>query len=237
MLTKELFGRIDLHSASQCAAQPSELATKTNFMMTSQSVPSVWPGYVAAIASLVLSLLLLLAILVFALTQVGNLVSSFMQEILRATLISEQSKNSSRVNSTQRVQPVRPHIQDALQANEVVAPGTPLKQLRLIFGADLADIPAAQLNEVNASIKQIQAPDDAAWKIWASVLTGDAVMERTTYRLLLAVRKNLIAQGVSEKQIELQLKPSKTPPPYYQKGEIIIYVAPLHLRATERGQP
>lgn len=217
--------------------QHDEVAKRTNFMMTSQSVPSVWPGYVAAIASLVLSLLLLLAILVFALTQVGNLVSSFMQEILRATLVSERYKNNASAKSTQRVPPARAQSQDALQPSEMVAPGTPLRQLRLIFGAELADIPSAQLNEVNASIKQIQAPEDATWQIWANVLAGDAVMERTTYRLLLAVRKNLIAQGVSEKQIELQLKPSKTPPPYYQKGEIIVYVAPLHLRAPERGQP
>jgi hypothetical protein len=37
----------------------------------SKEMVSIWPGYVAAIASLVLSLLLLLAILALAMTQVG----------------------------------------------------------------------------------------------------------------------------------------------------------------------
>lgn len=42
-------------------------------MKSSNDSLSVWPGYVAAIASLVLSMLLLLAVLVFAMTQVGGL--------------------------------------------------------------------------------------------------------------------------------------------------------------------
>lgn len=208
-------------------------------MRVSQHVPSVWPGYVAAIASLVLSLLLLLAILVFALTQVGNFVSAYTQELLRETLQSAQSQTSAKALP----QPAQPqHITRlpplAVQSpSEPVAPGTPLRQVRLLFGADLADIPAAQLSEVAAAIKQTQAPDDAPWLIWANVLSGDVLMERSTYRLMLAVRKSLVAQGVSEKQVQLQIKTVTTPPSRYQQGEIIIYVAPLHLKSPERGKP
>lgn len=205
-------------------------------MRVSQHVPSVWPGYVAAIASLVLSLLLLLAILVFALTQVGNFVSAYTQELLRETLQSAQSQTSAKaLPQPQRITRLPPL---AVQSpNESVAPGTPLRQVRLLFGADLADIPAAQLAEVTAAIKQTQAPDDAPWLIWANVLSGDVLMERSTYRLMLAVRKSLVAQGVSEKQVELQIKTVNTPPPRYQQGEIIIYAAPLHLKSPERGKP
>lgn len=211
-------------------------------MRLSENVPSVWPGYVAAIASLVLSLLLLLAILVFALTQVGHLVTAYAQELLRATLQSEQDqtapKNEERLKPAQQVGRIEGlHIPAAQSPKEPVAPGTPLRQIRLVFGAELSDIPAAQAAEVAAAILQTQAPEDAGWLIWAQVLSGDVLMERAAYRLMLAVRKNLMAQGVSEKKIELQIKTATTPPTRYKQGEIIVYLAPLHLTFPGRTNP
>lgn len=215
-------------------------------MNASRNVPSVWPGYVAAIASLVLSLLLLLAILVFALTQVGNIVSAYMQEILRQSLLEEQAKPRVEGKLMQelpslfrtRPQPTSKAPEAPPEpAQEAVSPDTPLRQIRLIFASDLSEIPAAQQAEVVASIKQIQAPADASWLIWSSVLATDTLMERSVYRLMLSVRKTLVAQGVPEKQIELQLKPTHVFPPRYQQGEIVIHVAPLHLRSPSKGQP
>ena len=208
---------------------------KVLFMSATQNVPSVWPGYVAAIASLVLSLLLLLAILVFALTQVGNLVSAYMQELLRDSLKAEQTypKSSAKGGSqSQRLPGPPPEL-----SQEAVGPGTPMRQLRLIFAAELADIPANQMGELVASIKQMQAPEDANWLIWSDVLSSDTVMERSAYRLMLVVRKALMTQGVSEKQIELQIKTTKTLPLRYSQGEIVIYVAPLHVKSTEKMLP
>ncbi len=204
-------------------------------MSTTQNVPSVWPGYVAAIASLVLSLLLLLAILVFALTQVGNLVSAYMQELLRTSLQAEQPHPKS------IVRPMRPTIaappQPIDEPSEAVAPGTPMRQLRLIFASDVADIPTGQLAELVASIKQMQAPLETDWTIWSNVLPSEPVMERTAYRLMLIVRKALIAQGVPEKQIDLKLKPTKALPQRFSQGEIVIHVAPLHLMSSEKRLP
>jgi len=40
----------------------------------------VWPGYVAAVASLVLSLLLLAGVMVFAITQVGRLLGFYNED-------------------------------------------------------------------------------------------------------------------------------------------------------------
>lgn len=217
-------------------------------MNASRNVPSVWPGYVAAIASLVLSLLLLLAILVFALTQVGNIVSAYMQEILRQSLLEEQAKpkvdsklmheqTQTAVHRIRPQPPIKPPEPIPEPAQETVSPDTPLRQIRLIFAPDLSEIPPSQQAEVVTSIKQIQAPSDATWLIWGSVLATDTLMERSVYRLMLSVRKTLIAQGVPEKQIELQLKPTHVLPPRYQQGEIIIHAAPLHLRSPSKGQP
>lgn len=203
-------------------------------MKTAENVPSVWPGYVAAIASLVLSLLLLLAILVFALTQVGHLVSAYMQTLLQETLQQVQSLPLGgpppRAPGAQGVQVL------AARSSHPTA-GSPVRQVRLVFAADLADIPAAQLAEVVNMLRQMQAPQDGAWSIWSPVLAGDALMARSAYRLMWSVRQTLIAQGASEKHIGLQLKTSDTAPPHYDTGEIVVYVAPVHLLARERGKP
>jgi len=117
--------------------------------------------------------------------------------------------------------------------------GVPLRQIKLIFGVNLSDIPASQLAEVISSIQQIQiqAPDDVAWRIWATTLASDSVMERSAYRLLLSARKKLIDQGIQEKRIELRIDKSSTPPPGYQQGEIIIHIAPVQFSATDGVRP
>ena len=75
-----------------------KLTTQT-MSATSKETAAIWPGYVAAIASLVLSLLLLLAILVFAMTQVGNMVSKYTEQLMRAVLEQEAAlKEASNTN-------------------------------------------------------------------------------------------------------------------------------------------
>ena len=64
---------------------------------TSKETAAIWPGYVAAIASLVLSLLLLLAILVFAMTQVGNMVSKYTEQLMRVELHPNLTRDLHRI--------------------------------------------------------------------------------------------------------------------------------------------
>jgi hypothetical protein len=158
-----------------------------------------------------------------------------MQELLRTSLQAEQP------HPKPIVKPMRPNNaappQPTEEPSDAVAPGTPMRQLRLIFASDVADIPAGQVAELVSSIKQIQAPLDTDWKIWSNVLSSDPVMERAAYRLMLIVRKALIAQGVPEKQIDLKLKLTKALPPRFSQGEIVIHVAPLHLMSSEKRSP
>jgi len=51
---------------------------------------SVWPGYVAAVASLVMSLLLLAGVLVVAITQVGGMVDGYNQQLMVAAQEDER---------------------------------------------------------------------------------------------------------------------------------------------------
>lgn len=57
--------------------------------MTNDST-SVWPGYVAAVASLLLSLLLLAGVLVVAISQVGRLVGSYNRQLLAEIIEDER---------------------------------------------------------------------------------------------------------------------------------------------------
>ncbi len=58
--------------------------------MHHQGTISVWPGYVAAVASLVLSLLLLAGVLVVAITQVGRLVDGYNEQLMVAAIEDER---------------------------------------------------------------------------------------------------------------------------------------------------
>lgn len=206
-------------------------------MKLSNNVPSIWPGYVAAVASLVLSLLLLLAILVFALTQVGALVSAYMKEILRADpLLVAQSRVPERITPKPSPLPPAPKPKNQYQEPENIKAGTPLRQIKLVFGANVSEIPLTQRAEVIASVKQMQGPLDGPWLIWATTLSGDELTERTVYRLMLSTRKILLEQNVAERQIELRLQKSMTPPPGYARGEITVYVAPKDAINSGRGR-
>ena len=63
-------------------------------MKLGKGSPSVWPGYVAAMASLLLSLLLLLSVLVYAMTQVGTIAERYAQQIMRAVMQDELNRSS-----------------------------------------------------------------------------------------------------------------------------------------------
>ena len=59
-------------------------------MHQSKGSISVWPGYVAAVASLVLSLLLLAGVLVVAITQIGRLVDGYNDQLMVAAIEDER---------------------------------------------------------------------------------------------------------------------------------------------------
>jgi hypothetical protein len=210
-------------------------------MKLAKNVPSVWPGYVAAIASLVLSLLLLLAILVFALTQVGNLVSNYREAIMKAVLAAERFHTSDVALPTEKetttLKPqalVRPPAPQPLQS---IGPENTSYQITLIFSAGLADIPEQDRLLLESVIKKTPLGGESNWRIWSTTYMNDPLMERATFLLMLATRRTLVAQGISEKRIELQLFKSETAPANYSLGEIIVNVAPVKNKTDSWRQP
>lgn len=208
-------------------------------MKLANNAPSIWPGYVAAIASLVLSLLLLLAILVFALTQIGNLVSRFRADIVRGLLEAEsqsgENLQSKETASAVQVAPIRPELFDQKGTNQTNQPV--LRQIKLIFSSGLAEIPASYRSVVANAIQGAQHSTDLGWQIRATVLPQDLIMQRATYQLMLSVRQALVAQMYSEKRITLRLEQSGDMPPGYQLGEVIVVLTPVNSKQSNGSAP
>ncbi len=84
---------------------------------TKESI-SVWPGYVAAVASLVMSLLLLAGVLVVAITQVGQMVDGYNRELMAAAIEDERRALEMQTLSPPG-KPVAPEPAAPAQKNEV----------------------------------------------------------------------------------------------------------------------
>lgn len=198
---------------------------------TSKETAAIWPGYVAAIASLVLSLLLLLAILVFAMTQVSNIVASYTEQLMRAILQEEAQKSALEQSPT----PVetKTYKRKTTPQTPEIAPN----QVRFVFEADLASIPVAQASEVSKAITDLHAPANTRWLISASTPPDDHATERSTYRLMLALRRTLVEANVPEQMIDMRIDRNAAPPRNLKNGAIAITVAPIKELSQERQKP
>jgi hypothetical protein len=216
-------------------------------MKLGKGVPSVWPGYVAAVASLVLSLLLLLAILVFAMTQIENLVARYDQEILRARLQQEvdagQTEPTTRpvspapVPVSPKPEAPKPSAKDNVVAKTSKTEAPLPDQIRLIFEAGVGDVSAQAAQELAAVVARLNAAKPLYWRIQAATLASDPVMEKTSYRLMMKVNQLLREQGIDEKRIQLRLQKSTVLPKGYADGEIVVTLEWFASAPWVKGQP
>lgn len=207
-------------------------------MKLGKGVPSVWPGYVAAIASLVLSLLLLLAILVFAMAQVENMVAKYSAQIMRNALEEElesavqtqpapaQTSAAPRAPAPARAPAVVQPPQPVPTHQQPPAPSGETRDIRLVFESGAFELTAQDAAEIQEAIRRAGKPAGTRWLISASVLESDAVSERTTYRLMSQVHKTLAAGGLDQKHLDMRLRKSSTPVEGRERGEIVIYLLP-----------
>lgn len=218
-------------------------------MKLGKGVPSVWPGYVAAVASLVLSLLLLLAILVFAMTQIENLVARYEQQLLRASLEQEVEagkKDELRAPTPPVPAPApvlpkptaeKPQAKDRVEAKTSKTDATLPDQIRLIFEAGVGDLSPEAAQELATLMARLKSDKPLYWVIQASTVAADPVMEKTSYRLIMKVNQLLRQQGVDEKRIQVRLQKSTVPPRGYADGEIVVTLE-WHQREPQfKGQP
>lgn len=180
---------------------------------------NVWPGYVAAISCLVLSLLLLASIVVVMITQLGLYAKRYHETLVQKVIAQTQRQAQSAASRQQSISVDSP----------VVSTSTPKpqRQLRLIFASDLIDIPQQQLASVADSFHQLESTAMPDWQIWAYVNPSDAVAKHNAFRLMVAVRTFMVNQGIANTRIKLQLLSGSEPVDRVKSGEIAIYIAPL----------
>lgn len=128
---------------------------------------SVWPGYVAAVASLLLSLLLLSGVLVVSMSQVSRLVGAYNQQLLVA--IAEDERRQAELVQTRSAL----HQQDKLSAPaETPKPQASLEALQSQLQLQSAELAKAEAQALNMQEQMRQL----------AVLTAPAGVFKT-YRL------------------------------------------------------
>ena len=199
---------------------------------------SVWPGYVAAISCLVLSLLLLASIIVSLITQLGTIAAAYNDQLVAEALKQYSSSAElmvavESVAQTRAFVPaptaVRPPTTGSLPQLDLPQTPVPHDQLRLVFGNTLAAIPPSHENMLVKAIAKMEAPAGVPWRIWAAALESDEMNKRTTFGIMVSVRSLMARSGVPESSIELRILPVRTLPPGAAPGEVVIYIAPLVL--------
>ena len=129
-------------------------------MQQHQGSISVWPGYVAAVASLVLSLLLLAGVLVVAITQIGRLVDGYNEQLMVAAIEDERrALEVERLRAKEREAKLSVVEVVASKPRPVVT--NPFPQLPLAQGAGLepasVQILEGQLRDRSESLAAVRA--------------------------------------------------------------------------------
>lgn len=105
---------------------------------------SVWPGYVAAVASLLLSLLLLAGVLVVSMTQVGRVVGAYNQQLL--VTIAEDERRKIELEQTRA----------SLALAQKKAASNPARPAPEVAGESLAAL-QARLQQQSAELARAEA--------------------------------------------------------------------------------
>ena len=146
-----------------------------------------WPGYVAAIASLVLSLLLISAVMAITIMQLGVSVGQMMEAKQAAAMVA----------TTKRLQVLPP----------VDRPPVGLQQptLELTFPQDKWRLDDAARTRLHAELVQLNQKGVKGWTLSLQTNTSDSLKRRAAYLQLMAVRNVMLEAGVTGDQIDMRM--------------------------------
>ena len=187
-----------------------------------------WPGFVAAISGLVASLMLLLAVLVLLLSQLGVLASNYAEKFLADALRRAQDTEVVAALEKIRGTGVGPGVGGAKTGVSPIPtdPRPKISEVVLIFGGDVNDIPEEQRPAIAEAMRELSASPRARWRIVASAPESDRVLRRSTFRLMVAVRNFVTAQGIAESRIEMRLEDGPVATGPAPEGSIIVRLVP-----------
>lgn len=207
-------------------------------MSAPQPKTDPWPGFVAVISGLVASLMLLMAILVLLLTQLGTISANYAEAVLAELL--RQAEERERIAALEKIRGTGTgtgaKLGGALIGVSPVPTDPTLKisEIVLIFADKVNDIPEEQRPAIAQGLRELNAAADTRWTILAFAPESDAVLRRSTFRLMVAVRNFVSSQGIAESRVELRIEPepvSREPAP---EGSIVVRIVPLRVEASRR---
>jgi len=195
-----------------------------------------WPGFVAVISGLVASLMLLMAILVLLLTQLGTISANYAEAVLAELL--RQAEERERIAALEKIRGTGTGTKlggALIGVSPVPTDPTPkISEIVLIFADKVNDVPEEQRPAIAQGLRELNASADARWTILAFAPESDAVLRRSTFRLMVAVRNFVASQGIAESRVDLRMEPepvSREPAP---EGSIVVRIVPLRVEASRR---
>jgi len=190
-----------------------------------------WPGFVAAISGLVASLMLLLAVLVLLLSQLGVLASNYAEKFLADALRRAQEMEAVAALEKIRGTGVGQGVGGAKTGVSPIPtdPRPKISEVVLIFGGDVNDIPEEQRPAIAEAMRELGASPQARWRIVASAPESDRVLRRSTFRLMVAARNFVTAQGIAESRIEMRLEDGPVATGPAPEGSIIVRIVPSRI--------
>ena len=145
-----------------------------------------WPGYVAAVASLVQALLLLSAVLAMAVFQMGMTIGQQMDAKAAMAMTIKMLSDSDAKKAEQ-------------QKDDAEAP------LNVSFSDAVWQLSESEVAQVLAELRQLQRQPVSRWRVWLPTQTDDPRKRRLGFLRVMALRNVLIKSGVAADKIDVQL--------------------------------
>lgn len=205
-------------------------------MSAPQPKTDPWPGFVAVISGLVASLMLLMAILVLLLTQLGTISSNYADRVLAELLRQAEEREAIAALEKIRGTGTGTKLGGAVSAVSAVPtdPGPKISEIVLIFADKVNDIPEDQRPAISQGLRDLGAAADSRWAILAFAPESDAVLRRSTFRLMVAVRNFVSSQGIAESRVEMRMEPQPVSAEPAPAGSIVVRIVPLRVDASRR---
>ena len=138
-----------------------------------------WPGYVAAMASLVQSLLLLTVILAFAIYQMSVLAGKRVDQAVSIVLAE---------------QVVAPVVKERLR----------IRGVDVFFSTEIWQIDEPSRKRIRQEFLSQSSPS-GKWLLWVGTDTEDSMRRRSAYLRLMVLRNELMSLGVAGANIETRI--------------------------------
>lgn len=190
---------------------------------------NIWPGYVASIASLLLSILLLIGVLVIAMSQVDALVTNRLDVITK--MVDEEKIVVKQVSEKPVVtQIIKPQQVNEIKAVEPKVENKPVKKvlesIRIVVESGVFSLEGNQLNEIGKTIKEANKQSGVTWELLSCRINNSTTSTQDSFSLMFQVRDLLKKNGVDLETVSTQIQDCSQLKKGVGQGEILIELIP-----------